>query len=158
MTSLTTRSRTGASCDCWRPKDDHGAPRSPHPSLRHRRDRERKLALQEPRLTLKTQRLTPPRSPRLRNPDQLRRGERYPSCASKTRRLQPLEWPTFGRRSWPTFRCRLTDCLLIGAGRPSQASPCLPAFTGRPHREAPATQGRAERAGACDGPLWRGRR
>ena len=27
-----------------------------------------------------------PRSPRLRNPDQLRRGERYPSCALQNRR------------------------------------------------------------------------
>ena len=43
------------------------------PPLRHRRDRQRELALQEPRLAF-------PRSPRLRNPDQLRRGERYRSC------------------------------------------------------------------------------
>ena len=35
-----------------RRQDDHRAPRSPHPPLRHRRDRQRKLALQEPRLTL----------------------------------------------------------------------------------------------------------
>ena len=32
------------------------------PTLRHRRDRQRELALQEPRLAF-------PRSPRLRNPD-----------------------------------------------------------------------------------------
>src|SRR5208337_778186 len=47
---------------------------------------------------------------------------------------------------------------LIGAGRTSRAFPCLPAFTDRAHREAPATQGRAERAGASDGPLRRRRR
>jgi hypothetical protein len=35
--------------------------------------------LKEPRLTLNRLLLTPPRSPRLRNPDQLRRGERFPS-------------------------------------------------------------------------------
>jgi len=29
----------------------------------------------------------------------------------------------------------------------------LPAFTDRPDREAPPAEGRAERAGACDGPL-----
>src|SRR6185437_10803235 len=31
-----------------RPQDDHGPSRSSHASLRHRRDRQRKLALQEP--------------------------------------------------------------------------------------------------------------
>ena len=50
-----------------------GVARSPHPPLRHRRDRQRELALKEPRLAF-------PLSPRLRNPDQLRRGERYRSC------------------------------------------------------------------------------
>jgi DNA replication protein DnaC len=34
-----------------RSQDDDGAARSPHASLRHRRDRQRQLALQEPRLT-----------------------------------------------------------------------------------------------------------
>ena len=34
-----------------RSEDDHRAPRPPHPSLRHCRDRQRQLALQEPRLT-----------------------------------------------------------------------------------------------------------
>jgi hypothetical protein len=51
-----------------RRQDDHRAPRSAHPSLRYRRDRQRQLALQEPRLSL-----TARRSTRLRNPDQLRR-------------------------------------------------------------------------------------
>ena len=32
------------------PKDDHRTARPPHPPLRHRRDRQRELALQEPRL------------------------------------------------------------------------------------------------------------
>ena len=36
-----------------RRQDDHGPARSPHPSLRHRRDRQRELALQEPRLTVR---------------------------------------------------------------------------------------------------------
>ena len=35
-----------------RRQDDHRAARPPHPPLRHRRDRQRELALQEPRLTL----------------------------------------------------------------------------------------------------------
>ena len=35
-----------------RPKDDHRAPRSPHAPLRHHRDRQRELALQEPRLSV----------------------------------------------------------------------------------------------------------
>ena len=34
------------------PKDDDRAARSPDPSLRHRRDRQRELALQEPRLSV----------------------------------------------------------------------------------------------------------
>ena len=37
-----------------RSEDDDRAARPPHPSLRHRRDRQRKLALQEPRLILQT--------------------------------------------------------------------------------------------------------
>jgi hypothetical protein len=41
------------------------------------RDRERDLALRELDLGVKRRFLTPPRSPRLRKPDQLRRGERY---------------------------------------------------------------------------------
>ena len=35
-----------------RSEDDHCAARPPHPPLRHRRDRQRKLALQKPRLTV----------------------------------------------------------------------------------------------------------
>jgi len=41
-------------------------------------DRARGLTAAERRVCLKRACLTPPRSPRLRNPDQLRRGERYP--------------------------------------------------------------------------------
>ena len=49
----------------------------------------------------KQQPLANPRSPRLRNPDQLRRGERYHSRASQ-------RGVNFGRRSGVTFRRRLT--------------------------------------------------
>src|SRR6185369_2532061 len=35
----------------WRSQNDHSAARPPHSSLRHRRDGQRKLALQEPRLS-----------------------------------------------------------------------------------------------------------
>jgi hypothetical protein len=54
-------------------RDGDRAARSPHPSLRHHRNRKRQLALQEP------WRRSPnnPRSRRLRNPNQLRRRERY---------------------------------------------------------------------------------
>ena len=86
----------------WRPKDDDRAARSPHPSLRHRRDRQRKLALQEPRLS--DERLcasSDPRSPRLRNPGQLRRGER---C----RPSRHHQGGTFERRSGVKVRRRLT--------------------------------------------------
>jgi hypothetical protein len=41
-----------------------------------------KLALQEPRLTQESLSSTEPRSPRLRNPEQLRRGERCQKCPS----------------------------------------------------------------------------
>ena len=61
--------------------------RSPHPPLRHRRDRQRELALQEPPLTVPIKPRTDPRPPRLRNPDQLRRGERY-RCALRPNRGQ----------------------------------------------------------------------
>jgi DNA replication protein DnaC len=36
----------------WRSQDDDSLARPPHPSLRHRRDRQRKLALQAPRVRL----------------------------------------------------------------------------------------------------------
>src|SRR5690606_7121512 len=39
-----------------RRQDDHRAPRPPHPSLRHRRDRQRELAVQEPHRRLKSKR------------------------------------------------------------------------------------------------------
>jgi IstB-like ATP binding protein len=52
------------------------AARPPHTSLRHRRNRQRELALQEPRLSINNLLPDQPRSPRLRNPNQLRRGER----------------------------------------------------------------------------------
>ena len=73
-----------------RSEDDHRAARPPHPSLRHRRDRQRKLALQEPRLTFKTSAPHDPRSPRLRNPNQLRRGERYRRRAQRGQFWTPI--------------------------------------------------------------------
>ena len=78
-------------------QDDHRAARSADPPLRHRRDRQRQLALQEPR------RRSPdnPRSRRLRNPDQLRRRERY-------RQNPPIKGVQFGRRYGVRFQRRLT--------------------------------------------------
>src|SRR5271166_50263 len=51
LTSATLRSSAVASTNVRRSKDDDRAARPPHPSLRHRRDRQRKLALQKPRLS-----------------------------------------------------------------------------------------------------------
>ena len=83
-----------------RSQDDDGTARLPHTPLRHRRDRQRRLALQKPRLSLTAPSLTPPHSPRLRNPDQLRRGERYPSVC--------LQRVPIGRKAGVPFRCSLT--------------------------------------------------
>jgi hypothetical protein len=69
-----------------RSKDDHRAARPPHPSLRHRRDRQRQLALQEPRLIFSKRLFTDPRSPRPRNPNQVRSGERCRLDPSSTKR------------------------------------------------------------------------
>ena len=80
-----------------RRQDDHRAARSPDPPLRHRRDRQRQLALQEPRRRSRTN----PRSRRLRNPDQLRRRERY-------RQNPPLKGVKIGRRYGVKFGRRLT--------------------------------------------------
>src|ERR1700730_6246968 len=55
-----------------RRQDDDRAARPPDSPLRHRRDRQRQLALQKPR-----RRSRNPRSSHLRNPGQLRRDERY---------------------------------------------------------------------------------
>ena len=66
-----------------RSKDDHGAARSPYPPLRHRRDRQRELALQKLLSKLKSR--NPPRPITLRNPDQLCLIGRSPSCSSQIR-------------------------------------------------------------------------
>src|SRR5438034_7480685 len=82
---------------CVRRRQDAArAARPPAPPLRHRRDRQRQLALQKPR-----RRSRSPRSPRLRNPDQLRRGERYPQNP-------PLKGVKIGRRYGVKFERRLT--------------------------------------------------
>src|SRR4029077_5557804 len=78
-------------------KDDDRSARSPDPSLRHHRNRKRQLALQEPRRRSHNN----PRSRRLRNPDQLRRRERYrPDSSNKRVKI--------GRRSGVKFASRLT--------------------------------------------------
>src|ERR1700692_1239666 len=89
-----------------RSKNDDRTARPPHPSLRHRRDRQRKLALQEPRLTRDNLSSTKPRSPRLRNPDQLRRGERCRRCPVTNR---GQFWTPIGGQNWtPIDRQTLT--------------------------------------------------
>src|SRR6267142_2785386 len=80
-----------------RRQDDHRAARPPDSPLRHRGNRQRQLALQKPR-----RRSRNPRSPRLRNPGQLRRGERY-------RQNPPLKGVKIGRRCGVKFERRLTD-------------------------------------------------
>ena len=67
-------------------QDDHRTARSADPPLRHRRDRQRQLAIQKPR-----RRSHRPRSSRLRNPGQLRRDERY-------QQNSPPEGVKIGRR------------------------------------------------------------
>ena len=57
----------------------------PHPPLRHHRDRQRQLALQEPRLIFSRRLFRDPRFPPLRNPNQLRRGERCRLDPSSTK-------------------------------------------------------------------------
>src|ERR1700685_3159929 len=85
-----------------RRQDDDRAARPPDPPLRHRRDRQRQLALQKPR-----RRSRGPRSPRPRNPGQLRRGERY-------RQATPLKGVKIGRRYGVKFERRLTVNVPIG--------------------------------------------
>src|SRR5712691_5861671 len=82
-----------------RRQDDHRAARPSDSPLRHRREWQRQLALQKPR-----RRSHSPRSPRLRNPGQLRRGERY-------RQNPPLKGVKIGRRYGVKFERRLTHIL-----------------------------------------------
>src|ERR1700681_3849761 len=86
-----------------RRQDDDRAARPPDPPLRHRRDRQRELALQKPR-----RRSRSPRSHRLRNPDQLRRRERY-------RQNPSPKGVKIGRRSGAKIERRLTANLRKGA-------------------------------------------
>src|ERR1700693_3689317 len=79
-----------------RRQDDERAARPPDSPLRHRGNRQRQLALQKPR-----RRSRNPRSPRLRNPGQLQRGERY-------RQNTPLKGVKIGRRYGVKFERRLT--------------------------------------------------
>ena len=59
-----------------RRQDDHRAPRPAYPPLRHRRDRQRELALQEQALS--SPHTADPEPARLRNPHQLRRAASSP--------------------------------------------------------------------------------
>src|ERR1700689_4294464 len=78
-----------------RPQDDHRAARSPDPPLRYHRNRKRQLALQEPWRRPSHN----PRSRRLRNPDQLRRRERYrPDSSLKRVKIGRRPRVKFGRR------------------------------------------------------------
>src|SRR3979490_690090 len=79
-----------------RRQDDNRAARPPYSPLRHRRDRQRQLALQKPR-----RRSRNPRSSRLRNPGQLRRDERY-------RQDPSFKGVKIGRRYGVKFERRLT--------------------------------------------------
>ena len=96
-TSDTSPSTMGVFCVDRGSQDDHRVARPPHAPLRHRRDRQRKLALQEPRLTRDNLSSTKPRSPRLRNPDQLRRGERCRRCPVTNR---GQFWTPIGGQNW----------------------------------------------------------
>src|SRR5271170_4141712 len=79
-----------------RSQDDDGAARPPHSPLRYRRDRQRKLALQEPRLNS-------PRSPRCATPT---------SSAGASATAHALQQGVnFGRRSGVSFESRLTAIL-----------------------------------------------
>src|SRR6202789_3077640 len=91
-------------------KIDHRAARPPDSPLRHRRDRQRRLALQKPR-----RRSRSPRSHRLRNPDQLRRRERY-------RQNPAPKGVKIGRRHGVKFERRLTPVVRNGRryGRPER--------------------------------------
>jgi hypothetical protein len=80
------------------------AARSPDPSLRYRRDRQRQLALQEPR-----RRSHSPRSRRLRNLGQLRRRERY-------RQIPSLKGVKIARRYGVKIGSRLTSKGFVDAG------------------------------------------
>src|SRR4030081_3210877 len=88
-----------------RRQDDHRAARPPDSPLRHRGNRQRQLALQKPR-----RRSRSPRSHRLRNPDQLRRRERY-------RQNPSPKGVKIGRRCGAKFERRLTirDRVVQGA-------------------------------------------
>ncbi len=107
----STRPRRSSSPPTWpsgnglrlrRREDDDGIARPSHASLRHCRNRERQLALQEPRLsTCPDRRLLTPQPPRLRNPGQLRAGRPLP-CSTRNGR-SPI-----ARRSRAPVPCRLT--------------------------------------------------
>ena len=96
-----------------RPQDDHRTPRPHHPPLRHRRDRQRQLAVQEPELrpqaTATTNSKTASRCLRLRSG--------YALPAAQASRLSPIPTSTriiakgvpIRRRSGVPFARRLTQ-------------------------------------------------
>src|SRR5215211_1679432 len=87
----------------WRCQNDHGTTRSAHPPLRYRRNRQRKLALQEPRLTAASRSLATALWGRARS------------------RLAPpytnQEGVPFERRYGVPIRSRLTHCTQNGTDR-----------------------------------------
>jgi DNA replication protein DnaC len=91
----------------WRSENDHCLARPPHASLRHRRDRQRKLALQAPRLTA----ADPPKYARTR-----------PGCATPTSSAGASATVSamksvgqLGRRSRGNFGRCLTPETFVGA-------------------------------------------
>jgi IstB-like ATP binding protein len=77
-------------------QSDHLAARPPHASLRHRRNRQRELALQEPRLIFSKRLFTDPRSPRLRNPTSSAGASAAVSATSGVNLARRLVWAPWG--------------------------------------------------------------
>src|ERR1700678_1207934 len=123
-----------------RPQDDHRAARSPDPPLRYHRNRKRQLALQEPWRRSSHN----PRSRRLRNPDQLRRRERYrPDSSLKRVKIGRRPRVKFGRRLTAdrvTSRacCRDQSIPSTSAANCPDVSRITPSVTGG-HRNAPCS-------------------
>src|SRR5260370_26253340 len=85
----------------WRRQNDDGAARPPDPPLRHRRDRQRELALQEPRLIRQ-----PPTCPSLA------------SCSPPSRTLRAAS----GGGLWPSLTATVRGAL-GRSGRDEETAP-----------------------------------
>ncbi len=164
--SRITRSKMGADPDDRRRQDDHRHARPPYPSLRHHRDRQHQLALQEPKLTSPPDLIhvgaqEPPTPSTPRNARALRSGRGSLLCPHVDKPGLPFQGVGIGRETGVALGSDLTVFVGVPSptGRPWPARCAGPGSTswcsgrsiGRRSPRGTATRGSAISIGSSSG-------